>query len=355
MNLAKLYKYTTKGQVQSWQIFYEENYYWTEEGINTITTSAPTYCTGKNIGKANETTPEQQAELEAKAKFQKKLDKGYNTILTHEKKFFEPMLAHEIDKGQKLLFTVPTFIQPKLDGVRCYMNNKTLTTRTGKEIVSCPHLTQWPYYALDGELYNHDLKDDFNKIISLTRKTKPTFDDLQESKKLIQYWIYDYPYMGDKVFSDRYARLKADSKLFPDYFKIVPTYQIKDMDELQQYHEDFIAQGYEGSIIRLDLGSYENKRSKQLLKYKDWKEDDFEAVEVLEGKGNRKGCANMIVIKLPTGVLCNATLSGSEEFMQEVWKNKDKIPGKLISTKYFGYTEDGNLRFPVAKAIRDYE
>jgi len=120
MIFPKLYKYTTLGQVQSWQIFTSGNTYWTEEGINELTKSDPTVCVGKNIGKTNETSPEEQAKLEAQAKWQKKIDKGYNEVLTKEKKFFEPMLAHEYDKYKKLLFTVPTFIQPKFNFQHSY-------------------------------------------------------------------------------------------------------------------------------------------------------------------------------------------------------------------------------------------
>jgi len=352
--LPKLYKYTVKDQVQSWQIFVKDNYYWTEEGINTLSVSDPTYCSGKNIGRSNETTPEQQAELEAKAKWQKKLDSGYNLVLTKDKKFFEPMLAAKFEDNIKLLFKTRTFIQPKLDGVRCILSDKVLTTRKGKQIVSCPHL-EWPYHMLDGELYNHDLKADFNKIISLVRKTKPEKEDLEESRKLIQYWVYDYPFYSDKRFSERYDLLKQVFRLFPSTFKLVPTYEIESMEELQAYHDQFIDLGYEGSIIRLDLGGYENKRSKQLLKKKDWLDEEFEIIDVLEGQGNRAGCANMLSIKLPTGAKCDPTMTGSEDFMREVWKNRDSIIGKSATIKYFGYTEDGSLRFPTVLAIRDYE
>jgi len=357
--LPKLYKYTTRGQVQSWEIIVPsgENYFYTIEGIQggKLTTSSPTYCTGKNVGRSNETTDEQQAQLEAQAKWQKKLDSGYNEVLTAEKKFFEPMLAFEFSKYEKLLFTVPTFIQPKLDGVRCYLNDKKLMTRAGKPIVSCPHL-EINLFGLDGELYNHELRSDFNKIISLVRKTKPELADLAESEKLIQYWMYDYPYVSDKVFSKRYEMLKNDfaSWCYPgSFFQLVPTYEIKSMEELKQYHEQFIVQGYEGSIIRMDLGGYENKRSKQLLKYKDWQDAEFKIVDILEGKGNRAGCANMLSIQLDEGS-CFPTMTGTEEYMRAVWRDRDKIIGKQATIKFFGKTEDNSLRFPTVKTIIDY-
>jgi DNA ligase-1 len=356
MIFPKLYKYTTLGQVQSWQIFTSGNTYWTEEGINELTKSDPTVCVGKNIGKTNETSPEEQAKLEAQAKWQKKIDKGYNEVLTKEKKFFEPMLAHEYDKYKKLLFTVPTFIQPKLDGVRCYMDDRKLMTRAGKPIVSCEHLI-FNFFGLDGELYNHDLKEDFNKIISLVRKTKPTQEDLDESEKLVQFWIYDYPYWKDKVFSERYRMLKSDFNEMYQYnkhLKLVPTYQIKSEKELLEYHEKFISEGYEGSIIRMDLGEYENKRSKQLLKYKNWMDNEFTIIDVSPGTGNRANAANTLSVQLSNGVICKPTMTGTEEYMTQVLKDKDRIIGLQATVKYFGVTPDGNLRFPTVKTIINY-
>jgi len=350
----KLYKYTTKGQVQSWEIFVVGPAYFTREGIHTLTDSELTVCSPKNIGKSNATTAEEQATLEAQAKWEKKIKSGYNEVLTKEKKFFEPMLAHEFSKYSKLLFTVKTFIQPKLDGVRCYMAGDSLMSRKGTEIVSCPHLKLM--YGLDGELYNHDLKHDFNKIISLTRKTKPTTEEIEEAAKKVQFWAYDYPEVSHLIFSQRYALLERliQEDDFSGRIKLVPTYEITSMEELKVYHEQFILEGYEGSIIRLDLGGYENKRSKQLLKYKDWQDAEFKIIDVLEGKGNRSGCANMLRVELPNGVTCDPTMTGTEEFMRSVWKDRDKIIGKEATIKYFGYTPDGNLRFPTVKSIINY-
>lgn len=358
MNLPILYKYTNTGAVQQWQIVAPPgvNYYYTIEGqLNgKLTTSEPTYCTGKNTGKVNATTDQAQAQVEAFAKWEKKLRSGYNEILTKDKKFFEPMLAHEFSKYSKLLFTVRTYIQPKLDGVRCYMNGDQLTTRKGTEILSCPHLKLM--FGLDGELYNHDLNEDFNKIISLTRKTKPTLEDIAEAAKKIQFWAYDYPEVSHLVFSQRYALLERliQEDNFGGKIKLVPTYEIKSMKELQDYHELFISQGYEGSIIRMDLGAYENKRSKQLLKYKDWQDAEFVITDISEGEGNRVGCANTLTILVDGKVECKPTMTGTEEYMKSVWRDRTSIIGKEATVKFFGKTPDGSLRFPTVKSIINY-
>lgn len=348
-----LYKKTKSNQIQQWQIIVENDTFYTIEGIKggVLTKSQPTKCEEKNVGKLNHRSANNQAIAEAQSRYDKKISSGYGlTIETSGKKFFEVMLAHDYEKYRNLLFSVPTFIQPKLDGVRCYMGDSKLSTRNGKPIVSCPHLNLG-YEGIDGELYNHKLKDDFNKIISLVRKTKPESKDLEESRKLIQFWAYDYPFYSDLVFSERYAKLE-EANLYNVI--LVPTYQVESEREVQMYHHEFLSEGFEGSIIRMDLGPYEGKRSKQLLKYKDWKDEEFEILDILPGVGNRSDCGNIIQVSVK-GKTCGVTTTGSTDFMRDLLKNKSKYIGKKATVKFFGYTEDGMLRFPTLKSIRDYE
>jgi DNA ligase-1 len=353
--LPKLYKYTTLGQIQSWEIIVVENGYYTREGINTISESEITYCTGKNKGKSNQTTDQQQAQLEAKAKWEKKIKSGYNEVLTKEKKFFQPMLAHERAKYEKLLFTVPTWVQPKLDGMRVYQDTY-LYSRTGEKVVSCPHLEQAILKELDGELYNHSLKNDFNELMSLARKTKPTTSDLEKSR-VLQLHTYDYPGLPNHVFSERHDLL---TRLVQEYdfggqIVLVPKYKVYTLEDIEKYHEQFLSEGYEGTMIRLDLGGYENKRSKQLLKYKNWQDAEWDIIDITEGTGNRAGCAATVTILINGTVLCYPTMTGTEEYMRAVWRDRAKIIGKKQATvKYFGYTEEGSLRFCTVKTIIDY-
>lgn len=344
-----LYKYTQKGQVQQWQIFAENDSFWTEEGIKggKLTTSLPTVCKAKNVGRSNETTPEQQAKMEAQAKWQKKVDGGYNEVLTAEKKFFEPMLAHELSKYEKLLFTVPTFIQPKLDGIRCILEDGKLTTRNGKPIVACNHLAI-PYYTLDGELYNHDLKNDFNKIVSLVKKTKPTTEEEIEAAEKVQYWVYDFPPI-EKPFSLRLKALKYrfEKGGFPESFKLVPTYHVKNQEDIEKYHEQFLSEGYEGSILRLDLGNYENKRSKQLLKKKDFVDEEFKIVGAEEGEGGRAGTIGFFIMKHDKeDKTFKSNVKGDFDYLKEVWKDHKKYIGTMATVKYFNRTPDDIPRFP---------
>ena len=108
----------------------------------------------------------------------------------------KPMLAHKYNPERAVY---PAYIQPKLDGVRCLIDKDGAYSRTGKEFKNIEHnkvllqgfFKDFPRATLDGELYNHELKDDFEKIISLVRKTKPTKEHKYEASKLIQFHYYD--------------------------------------------------------------------------------------------------------------------------------------------------------------------
>lgn len=343
-----LYKYTNKGQIQQWQIVVDGDSFYTIEGIKNgkLTESLPTYCIGKNVGKKNETTAEEQAEKQAAAKYKKKQDGGYNEVLTDEKNFFEPMLADKMEDRADLLFTVRTFIQPKLDGIRCDNYQNALTSRNGKPFHNCPHLAQ-SETRLDGELYNHIFKDDFYKISSLVKGNKSK-EKIDNAKDLVEFWAYDMPQVND-VFSERYKCLTAWVKLHGNKkIKLVPTYEVFSMDDIQKYHDQFIEEGYEGSIIRLDLGEYENKRSKQLLKYKDWVDDEFEILDYEEGEGGRAGTIGKFLIKLHDGQTCETNVKGNFDFLKDVWKHRKQYVGTMATVKFHRYTPDGKLKWPYA-------
>lgn len=342
-----LYKYTAKGQIQQWQIFAQDDSFYTEEGIKDgkITRSKPTITSGKNIGRSNETTPEEQAIAEATAKWTKKINEGYNEVLTQGDKFFKPMLAENIDDFKDLLFTRRTFIQPKLDGLRCINQGNKLMSRNGKPFITCPHLTQ-SEVILDGELYNHDFKDDFNAIVSLIKRTKITEKHLKHTEEFAEHWVYDFPtHVG--VFSERYEALQKWVKQSKnEKIKIVPTYEVKSMEDIDKYHEQFLAEGFEGSIIRVDLASYENKRSRQLLKKKDFMDSEYKIVAVIPGEGDRTGTVGKFTLEMEDGTKFDSNVKGNHKYLAQLLKNADDLIGKSATVKHFKFTPAGIPRFP---------
>ena len=128
MKLDKLYDLAKTGKIKVWSIRTEGNKIITEHGYENgnLTTKTKIIHKGKNIGKSNETTPEQQAASEAKSKWQKKLDSGYvvSKAKVGSNKTYHPMLAKtyypswhaKVKSGKRTTSKLPTkiVVQPKL-------------------------------------------------------------------------------------------------------------------------------------------------------------------------------------------------------------------------------------------------
>ena len=390
MKLLTLYKKTTIGKTQTWEIEVSGNKFRTISGQadGKKITNNWTVCQGKNVGKKNATTGEEQAFKEAEAKHKKKLEAGYHLNLKNisKKRFYEPMLAQDFknknrqsevmaDLQQVDGGTVGTgFSQPKLDGIRCIAMREGLFTRTGKEITAVPHISEalepffklYPNATLDGELYNHAYKDDFNKIIHLVRKQNLTDEHLSESAEMIQYHIYDAPVIGNgkwamtekDLYSDRTSKLDASFVNLglekEDCLVIVPTVEIHGREQLDRCYEDYIEAGYEGQMVRLD-GPYENKRSPKLLKRKEFVDEEYKILGYEEGEGNRAGTVKHFKFKNKDGKEFNSNVKGSFSYLTKLLEIADTLIGKDATIKYFNLTPDGVPRFPYVIAIRDYE
>jgi DNA ligase-1 len=228
-------------------------------------------------------------------------------------------------------------------------------TRNGKQIISAPHIRKSlqplfdkkPDLVFDGELYNHTLKNDFNTIVSLIKKTKPTEADLKESAEKIQYHIYDLPSVKD-TFG---MRLRALASLQYEFINqwaaccdLVRTDVVINNTSIERLYGEYMEEGYEGQMVRLDK-AYENKRSKFLLKHKTFQDEEFQILEIGEGIGNRTGTAGYMVFER-NGNRFNSNIKCSYDEGVEILKNKDKLIGKMATVKYFNLTPAGIPRFP---------
>lgn len=363
MKLPSLYSRRSDGKIQIWEKEIVANKHRTHSGIKDgeIVVSEWTECLEKNIGKKNYLTAENQALAEASADWQKKKDKGYKADINavDDFTFFEPMLA-KVYQDYKDEVTFPVYVQPKLDGLRLIASKDGLYTRNGKEYKSIPHI--WtalkplfdynPKYVFDGEVYADKFANDFNKICSLAKKTKPTPEDLTEAEKYIEYHIYDFPFWGD-VFSKRMEQLGKVLKFCKSkHICQVQTKIANDHAEVDSHYEDYVSQGYEGLMVRLDA-NYETKRTKVLLKYKEFKDDEYEIMDVVEGIGNRSGGAGAIVCKNKDNSTFNSNIKGNREFCRQMLLNKKDYIGKMATIQFFNLTVDGVPRFPYFLRVRD--
>ena len=366
-----LYSKTSSGAIQEWTIVQSGDNFYTIEGQygGKMTTSKPTICKPKNVGKISETTGEQQAISESISKIQLKLDKGYVYDMNDvhaSAEIFTPMLAKEYNKFKHKV-KYPCAVQPKFDGVRSNTDivNGQLS-REGRSQLSAPHLFNMlketlnanPNLVIDGEIYNHSLRDNFDQIISLARKSKPVESDFIESAKVLQYHIYDVfiKDQPDMLFFDRFKTLQdLDIWTTNPMLVLCPTHFISTEAELDLIYDKFLGMGYEGMMIRNNT-PYAQKRSENLLKRKEFQDAEFEILDIIEGQGNRSGMAGTLLLKLnENGGTFNSAAKGGEAYYKELLLNKDKYIGKLATVKFQNYTPGGVPRFPTIKAIRDYE
>jgi DNA ligase-1 len=364
MKLPTIYKKTKTGKVQEWTIEVKGNQYRTISGQTDgeKITNEWTDCDIKNAGRANATTPEEQAIKEAEAKRKKKLESGYFESIKDINKvqYFEPMLAQKYEDHE---INYPVYSQPKLDGIRCIVTKDGMFSRNGKKIISAPHIRQnldlffkdYPNAILDGELYCDKFANDFNKICSLVKRTKPTDKELEESADSIQYWVYDAPIIGllnqSDLFYDRYELVSnALTKRKYNSIVVVTTLKVGKEEELTQAYELYMENGYEGQMVRLNK-DYENKRSKYLLKRKEFMDEEFKILDVVEGEGNRKGTAGYMTFKNKVGRAFKSNIKGDFDYLAKLLKDKNKIIGKKATIKFFNYTPDEVPRFPYVIAI----
>ena len=275
---------------------------------------------------------------------------------------FNVMLAHPVGKKE---FDRDSFIQPKLDGVRCYITKHGAFSRNHKLFMNAQHITdelkplfaKYPHVVLDGELYNHNYKDNFNKIISLVRKQSPS-DAEREEAKVIQFHNYDIfmPETPDNSFRYRNESIKNLHKEFTlQYCKTVETYEVQsDVTARLMYYQFTNKQGYEGAILRNNK-PYENKRSYNLQKFKDFHDTEATIIGWVEGQGKRTGTIGKFLARDANGIEFGMPVMDKMPVLEKMYDIAEWYIGKTATFTYFQRTPSGSYRHPLFKSIRDYE
>ena len=300
------------------------------------------------------------------------------------------MLAHPVGGFERITdeeWIKGLYIQPKLDGVRCLIQKDVddyfvkAYSRTGKEwkninhilIELIPFFDKYPNVILDGELYNHDLKKDFEKIISLVRKTKPTDEDRLESSEMVEFHCYDlieeflgnnektvtntrFKYRNDFIIKNFHEVNWDGPEIYYPSIKVLDTRIIWDTEEVEVHHENFLELGYEGSILRQNK-PYECKRSWTLMKVKDFSDAEATIIGYEEGKGKREGHLGKFIMQDDNGIEfgCPPGKGHNYKDMKDMLDNIHDYIGKRATFTYFERTKANSYRHPLYKNIRDYE
>ena len=289
----------------------------------------------------------------------------------------KPMLAYPVST-KPIDYSKPVFIQPKLDGVRCVIQYEKVDlnfdtklnsgyevkaySRTGKEWKNIDHIleelvpffTKYPNVILDGELYNHDLKDDFEKIISLVRKTKPTDEDRVESAEMVQFHCYD-TIMEHMSYDQRNEFINQALMLIPS-IHIVETTQCFTEGDAKVFHKDNLEMGYEGSIVRTN-DVYKCGRSWSLRKFKDFSDAEATIIGYLDGKGKRTGTLGKFIMQDDEGIEfgCPPGKGYTYKDLKNMLDNIGDYIGQRATFTFFERTKAGSYRHPLFKCIRNYE
>ena len=375
MKLPTLYSRTSNGDIQTWTMEVVGSGYRTITGRlgGTMILNDFKFAEAKNEGRSNSTSEDEQALAEATAQWKKRQEFGYFQNIKdvdNELVGVDVMLAATLDnyldpkKPKKFVWnrTKILLVQNKYNGVRCTARLEkgevVLRSRGFKIWTSVPHINaslvkffqDYPTAVLDGELYNYDLRQKLNELISIVRNQKPTAADFAEAEAAVRYYVYDgfgfspaleadSPYQLRKAFIDK--TLPKYSK----YFRDVKTTAVTSMAELEKLYEGFLANGDEGAMARFPDSPYEfGRRSEYLLKYKPEDDDEAEICDIEEGEGNWAGAAKVITLSWK-GKVFNGTMRGSYAENKKVLANKAAYIGLEVTFYYTGLTGKGTPNY----------
>lgn len=300
-------------------------------------------CVAKNTGKANETSPEAQAELQAEALIEKKLREGY--FKTSEEALTNliilPQLAKDFFKeSKKVVF--PCYGQPKLDGMRGLGKEKLLKSRKNLPIETLDHIKgalDGISEFIDGELYAHGKT--FQENMKLIKKYRPG------ATEKVVYHVYDM--ISDRPFFERYREAARLIQGRPN-IELVPTVVLNNLTMLKAYHEQCVSEGYEGCMVRWGSAGYKvNGRSSNLLKYKLFFDVALPIVDITPNDADPTHGTVWVEYK---GMRTKTGARLSHKERQDLLTNRDKYIGQIAEIRYFEETDAGLLRFPVFVGFR---
>jgi len=284
----------------------------------------------------------------------------------------KPMLAYPVS-DKPIDYSNKISMQPKLDGVRCVIQYEQVDhfsrpikyevkaySRTGKPWLNIEHilfnLKPWfalnPYAVLDGELYNHDLRDDFNKIISLVRKSKPTDQDRLDAEKMIQFNCYDI-IDESLTFEERNLFIRDNVPRNHCVYHVNTVYAYDDK-HAKANHKINLDNGYEGSILRTN-DKYACKRSHNLRKFKDFHDAEATLTGWVEGKGKRIGTIGKFTAVDSEGNEFGMPVMDKFKILQANFETMKDWVGQEATFTYFERTKANSYRHPLFKALRNYE
>lgn len=346
MLLPRLFKTTKTGATQVCDIFVNGKDIIVSYGqAGGKMQSQTTTCKAKNVGKSNETSPEQQASLEAQAKWEKKCKAGYsmynsgviNVRLPQKVKSYKDNI-----KNVKL----PAYSTFKLNGVNAtyWLTDDvlSLTSRGGNQYPPIPHLEEAvrQYMAdvgtdcLNGELYIHG--EFLQDITSAVKKPK-------ELSKRLQFYVFELPHV-EGTYEDKIS-LMTSSRALP----VCKPVKVDSHKAIKDHYDIAMASGYEGTVIYNADATYKfNERSSDVFKYKEAIEAEF---KVFAFNLDKHGHA-VYTCSCNNGSFKVKRKGTNEERLKDAKTAASNID-KWLTVEYEMLSKDGVPLKPVGLAFRD--
>lgn len=351
-----LYKRDSDGRIRTFFMESRGNAYWSTTGLidGAQTATSPIYAEEKNVGKKNYRSADAQAVSEVENEYKKKLKLGYFEDIADvdkgEKLF--PMLANRFQDLKKGLDWRQEWVsQPKIDGLRCLGRKQGLFTRKGEEYHVFKDILSYtteinlalPSISLDGELYEHSLRHDLPEINSIARKRSGITEADVKAARLLNYNLYDLHDADnpDMPFDERNEYLTDIFNKYllgNDFFELVPTDYVENDEEVDAKFEQYLLDEWEGQILRNAKGTYDvNKRSKHLIKRKEYQDKEFKVRDIKPGQGNWAGAAKIAVLENPhvPGDTFEAGIDGPMPRNQKILEEKDLYIDGDATVRFF--------------------
>lgn len=350
--MTTLYKTNKNKSIQQWSITVDGPVFTCTYGqLGGKLQSQSTTCTPRNIGRSNETTPEQQAQLEADALIAKKLKSGYSYDQSGPVTVQLPM---KVKSYQDQLHNVkfPCISTPKLNGVNAIFkrvdDTLTIYSRGGEVYPTVPHLEQLVHKAMDlfksdelnGELYIHgehlqDIQSAVKKPKELSQKLSFCIFDIADSKDL---------FFTRATLMSNISNFRIDSH--PAVWAIA-NHICNSHEDIESHYNQCMASNLEGTVIKNFDGLYQhNVRSSDQFKYKKAQSKEF----LITSFELDKNDLPVFVLQCDAGTF-KAKPKGTKDFWAQF--NPADYIDHWATVEFETYSRDGIPLKPIFISLRD--
>ena len=263
-------------------------------------------------------------------------------------------------------------ITEKIDGLRCVLVKRgsevSMWSRSGKPIngyeTVMKEISEAPgSYVIDGELvprgwqsmsnkdqYKGALSGKSGRVSDKTTMVLAAFDYLEISE-----WD---SHTGTVPYSERREKLESLEGKFGLVDVVPALYVGSDTSNIKEVHDRVKEKGGEGAMININSAYYDFRRTRNLLKVKEFFEIDLPIIGFERGKGKYSNTLGKLLLAYEGNtVRCG---SGMEDSVRDhIWRNRDYYLGKMVEVQSFEESTNAqggrSLSFPIFKNIKELE